>query len=410
MNYINNNKNSNKVRRLILFTFMLMSVIILTLASAKIFKFASSCPAAAVVAPVTLTPKKQPIVKIRVDGTTVIDNKPFFPFGFYHVSWESTAQERKSALRDMAAAGFNTIHASATNLDDYGEFLDEAERLGVYVLTEQNSIGSLNLINAFKQKPAVLGWSMADDVENGKWSVDNLFKSYQQAKTADPNHITYISGYSNKLKQFANCSDVIARQSYPIKLRKPEELPATYSDISNAREAASKFNRSTYANLQTYNWDSHSSKEYDGSQAPTFQEVRNMTYQALLAGTKGIIYYTYHDSSWHLPDNRELWEGVKSLVPELKSISSLLLDGNFQKIDTNMSNMVAGIWTREKQGIAVVVNSNYGKPREVVLKLPIAVREVRSMFQNRLAGMALKEGKLFGSIDPLDVHVYRLIL
>jgi len=375
----------------------------------KIVKFTSSCPAA-VAAPVTLTPKNQRIVETRVDGTTMIDNKPFFPFGFYHVSWESTAQERKSALRDIAAAGFNTIHASATNLDDYGEFLDEAERLGVYVLTEQNSIGLLNLINAFKRKPAVLGWSMADDVENGKWSVDDLFKSYQQAKTADPNHITYISGYSNKLKQFANCSDVIARQSYPIKLRSPEELPATYSHISNAREAAASFKRSTYANLQTYNWESHPSKKYDGSQAPTFQEVRNMTYQALLAGTKGILYYTYHDPSWHLPDHPDLWEGVKSLVPELKSISPLLLDGEFQKIDTKMSNIVAGIWRRENQAVAVVVNSNYGKPREVALELPIAVREARSMFQNRPAGMAVKEGKLFGSIDPLDVHVYRLIL
>lgn len=375
----------------------------------KIVKFTSSCPGA-VAAPITQTPKNQRIVEIRVDGTTVIDKKPFFPFGFYHVSWESTAQERKSALRDIAAAGFNTIHASATNLEDYGEFLDEAERLGVYVLTEQNSIGLLNLINAFKQKPAVLGWSIADDVENGKWSVDDLFKSYQQAKTADPNHITYISGYSNKLKQFANCSDVIARQSYPIKWRKPEELPRTYSDISNARAAAAKFNRSTYANLQTYNWDLHPSKKYDGSQAPTFQEVRNMTYQALLAGTKGILFYTYHDEVWHLPDNPDLWDGVKSLVPELKSISPLLLDGEFQKIDTKMSNIVAGIWRRENQAVAVVVNSNYGKPREVVLELPIAVREARSMFQNRPAGMAVKEGKLFGSIDPLDVHVYRLIL
>lgn len=409
MKYLKNKNNSKTLRGLIIFVSLLISVIILSLAGARIFKVSSSCPAA-VAAPIAQTPKKQRIVEIRADGTTLIDNKPFFPFGFYHVSWESTAQERKLALRDMAAAGFNTIHASATNLDDYGEFLDEAERLGVYVLTEQNSIGLLNLINAFKQKPAVLGWSIADDVDNGKWSVDNLLKSHQQAKTAAPNHITYVSGYSNKIQQFANCSDVIARQSYPIKWRKPEELPATYSDISDARAAAGKFNRSTYANLQTYNWDSHPSKKYDGSQAPTFQEVRNMTYQALLAETKGIIYYTYHDSSWHLPDHPDLWEGVKSLVPELKSISPLLLDGNFQKIDPKMSNIVAGIWTNKNQGVAVVVNSNYGKPREVALELPIAVREARSMFQDRPAGMTLKERKLFGSIAPLDVHVYRLIL
>ncbi|MEG4282808.1 hypothetical protein QUB68_06740 [Microcoleus sp. A006_D1] len=411
MNYKNRKKNGNKWRRLILLpSLLLMSAIIFTFGSSLMANVDSYC-SPAIVAPVAaLTPKNQKIVEIRAGGTTVINKKPFFPFGFYHVSWESTAEERKSALRDIAAAGFNTIHASATNIDDYGDFLDEAERLGVYVLTEQNSIGLQNLVNAFKQKPAVLGWSIADDVDNGKWNGDDILKSHQQAKTVDPNHITYVSGYSNKLKGFANCSDVIARQSYPIKGRKPEELPATYSDISEVWEATSKFNRSTYANLQTYNWQFHPSQKYEGSQAPTFEEVRNMTYQALLAGSKGILYYTYHDSAWHLPNHPDLWEGVKSLVPELKVISPLLLEGDFQKIDTKMSNIVAGIWVGEDQAVAVVVNSNYGKSREVSLELPIEVREARSMFQGRPSGMSLKGGKLFGSLKPLEVHVYRLAI
>jgi len=388
------------------FASLLISIIVLALASSQILKVGLYCPAA-VATPITLTPKNQRIVEIRVDGTTLINNKPFFPFGFYHVSWKSTAQERRSALQDIAAAGFNTIHASATNLDDYGEFLDEAERLGVYVLTEQNSIGLLNLINAFKQKLAVLGWSMADDVDNGKWSVDNLLKSYQQAKKADPNHITYVSGYSNKIKQFANCSDVIARQSYPIKWRKPEELAATYSDILDTREVAAQFNRSTYANLQTYNWQSHSSK-YDGAQAPTFQEVRNMTYQALLAGTKGILYYSYHDSSWHLPDHPDLWDGVKSLVPEIKAISSFVLNGDFRKIKAGENHILAGIWQSKKEALAVVINTSFDRNYEVVIELPINILQVNIMFTEYPDSMSFKSGKLSGFIKPMEVQVYRL--
>lgn len=410
MNHENQTKVSKRFCRLIVLPALLsISAIIFSFAFHKIADVRSYCPAAVAV-PATQTPKQQKIVQIRADGTTLIDSKPFFPFGFYHVSWKATAAERMSALRDIAAAGFNTIHASATNIDDYGEFLDEADRLGVYVLTEQNSIGLLNLVNTFKHKPAVLGWSIADDVDNGKLSSDDVLKFHQQAKQADPNHITYVSGYSKKLRQFVNCADVSARQSYPIKWRKPEELPATYSDILVVREAASKFQRSTYANLQTYSWRLHPSKKYEGAQVPTFPELRNMTYQALLGGAKGIVYYTYHDSSWHLPDYSELWAGVKSLVPELKAISPLLLEGSFQKIDTKISNVVAGIWRSENQALAVVVNSNYGKPKKVAIELPVEVKAARSMFQNRPASMAVKEGKLFGSIEPLDVHVYKLIL
>jgi hypothetical protein len=84
-------------------------------------------------------------------------------------------------------------------MNDYGEFLDRAEKLGVYVVTEQN-VGLLNLINAFKHKPAVLGWNIADDVDNGKLVPQEVLKFHQQAKLADPHHITYISGYSKILK------------------------------------------------------------------------------------------------------------------------------------------------------------------------------------------------------------------
>src|SRR4028119_216314 len=33
-------------------------------------------------------------VEIRADGTTMVNNKPFFPFGFYHVSWTTTAKQQ----------------------------------------------------------------------------------------------------------------------------------------------------------------------------------------------------------------------------------------------------------------------------------------------------------------------------
>ncbi|WP_445247426.1 hypothetical protein [Microcoleus sp. OTE_8_concoct_300] len=370
----------------------------------KIVKFTSSCPAA-VAAPVTLTPKNQRIVETRVDGTTVIDKKPFFPFGFYHVSWESTAQERKSALRDIAAAGFNTIHASATNLNDYGEFLDQAERLGVYVLTEQNSIGLLNLINAFKQKPAVLGWNIADDVDNGKLVPQEVLKFHQQAKLADPHHITYISGYSNKIKQFGNCADVLAMQSYPIG-NGNDEISLTYDRISLARDAVSRDKKAVYANVQAFAWQNTKKGESHPIRVPTFDEVRNMTYQALLAGAKGIIYYTYHDGDWHLSSYPALWAGMKTLVPEIKAISSLVLNGQLNKIDVGVEKVIAGMWKERNQSLIVIINRSYER-RGVSIAIPGSFSQIKPIFDNRPATLVLNANRLSGFLTPLDVEVYQ---
>ena len=360
----------------------------------------SSCTA--VPLPTANTPK----VEIHADGITMVNGKPFFPFGFYDVSWKSTADERMNHLRDIADAGFNTIHASVTRLDDYEAFLDEAERLGVYVLSEQN-VGLLNLVNAFKHKPAVLGWSIADDVDDGTWPPQKVLESHQQVKASDPNHITYVSGYSESIGRFANCSDVIAIQSYPIKVGKAE-LSSTYSKVSVARDAIAKFNGAVYANLQTFNWSFTNRPEYKDARIPTFSEVRNMTYQALLAGAKGIIYYAYHDRGWHLPDSSNLWKELKSLVPEIKAVSSSLLEGDFREINTGVKNVLAGIWVSKDQALTVIVNNSYKNNAEVAIELPVGVSEARPMFEGRPSGMSVKEGKLSGSLNPLEVHVYSL--
>lgn len=357
---------------------------------------------------VTLAADSNPKVQIRNDGTTMVNGKPFFPFGLYHVSWNSTATEQKNDLQNIAAAGFNTVHASANNLKDYGEFLDEAERLGVYVLSEQK-LGLLNLVNAFKHKSAVLGWNIADDVDNGKLTTNDVWKSHQSVKASDSNHVTYISGYSENIGKFARCADAIGMQSYPIKTGTEKELSLTYSTVAIARDAATKFEGAVYANLQAFSWYAQDNAKYPEARAPTFAEVRNMTYQALLAGAKGIIYYTYRDELWYLPDSSDLWQGLKSLVLEIKTIESILLSGKFTTIETNDSEILAGMWTYQNTGLAVAINRSYDRPLQVDLALSDGVSEAQPIFRTP-AGVAVANGKLSSWLKPLEVNIYRLVI
>jgi hypothetical protein len=352
-------------------------------------------------------------VEIRADGTTMVNHKPFFPFGFYHVSWETTAQHRMDALRDLAAAGFNTIHASATNLNDYGEFLDEATRLGVYVLTEQNKVGLVNLVKAFNKKTAVLGWSIADDVDSGDFTPNDVLESHHQAKTIAPNHLTYVSGGSRKIEHFTNCSDIIAMQAYPLILGNGRELSIVYRKILFTKEYVAKIShKAVYANLQTFDWaveKPENPKYKQGTRAPTFEEVRNMTYQSILAGAKGIIYYTYHDEVWHLPSAKpELWKKMKSLVPEIKAISSFVLNGEFKKIQAGENNILAGSWQLGKEALAIVINTSFDRESDVAIELPGSILQSNSMFTDYTGSMSFKNGKLSGLIKPVEVQVYRL--
>jgi hypothetical protein len=408
----NTKKQKEKRKKLFILLLLISISIVFILSKVGIMNysyFSSKTPTNS-----SMTTPKPTKVNVKNDGTILVNERPFFPFGFYHVSWESTAQERKSALHDIAVAGFNTIHASATNLDDYGEFLDEAERLGVYVVTEQN-VGLLDLINAFKHKPAVLGWSIADDVDNGRLVPQEVLKFHQEAKLADPHHITYISGYSEKIGEFGNYADVVAMQSYPIgngddEINVDDEISLTYDRISLARDALIPNKKAVYANLQTFDWavqGPENQKYKQRMRAPTFEEVRNMTYQSILAGAKGIIYYTYHDQVWHLPSAKpELWKKMKSLVPEIKAISSFLLEGELKIIDVGVEKVIAGIWTYQNQSLIVAVNRSHER-QGVSIAIPGNFSQIKPIFDNRPANLVLNGNRLSGFLTPLDVEVYQ---
>jgi len=339
-----------------------------------------------------------------VNGITIVNGKTFFPFGFYYISWEPTVQDLIKDMRDIAAAGFNTIHASANEVKSYEQFLNEAARLGIYVLSEQG-MDLLDMINSFKQKPAVLGWSIADDVDNGKLVPQEVLKFHQQAKLADPNHITYISGYSNKIKEFGNSADVVAMQSYPIG-NGEDEISLTYDRVSLTRDAVSPYGKAVYANVQAFAWSNKKQGEPRPIRVPTFDEVRNMTYQALLAGAKGIIYYTYHDEDWHLSSYPALWAGMKTLVPEIKAISSLVLNGVLNIIEVGVEKVVAGMWMDRNQALIMIINRSYDR-QEVSIAVPGNFSEVRPIFQNRPATLVLNANHLSGFLKPLDVVVYK---
>lgn len=349
-----------------------------------------------------------PRVKVRGDGTAMVNGKPFFPFGFYHVSSSSSAEDRINHLREIAEAGFNTIHPSFKRFEkfeDYEKFLNEAEKIGIYVLTEFElvpTVDPIQVVNKFKDKPVILGWSIADDVDSNKdgFTPNQILNLHCKFKTADPAHITYISGSKEKkIANFINTADAIGVQAYPV----GEKLPLNWVKymISIARNAAPK-NRLIIGNVQSFRW------YHEGAKIPSFDEIRNMTYQAILAGAKGIIYYTYYDAKWSLPEHPDLWRRMKSLVPEMQAISSFLLEGNLKTIDTGVQNLLAGIWVHQNQTLAFVINTSYDRIADVAIKLPENVKEARPMFPDRGSDMSVKNGQLTGFLNPLDVHVYSL--
>lgn len=359
----------------------------------------------------SLLSHNQPMSNISLDNpiqTNLIqvNEKLFFPLGFYHVSSQA---QKIDALPDLAAAGFNTIHASCRDLNEYNTFLDEAYRLGIYVITEFKGTEPLEVVAKFKDKPAVLGWSLADDAGDHESSYQ-IRELHKKVKLIDPQHFTYISvsSWSKKWDDYADVADLIGGQSYPIGYpfnNRPKGLANDISEVNYVfnigRAAADKYNHPVIANLQTFRWKK--------GRWPTSEEVYNMTYQALLAGVKGILFYTYQDSENYIKEKSDVWNQVKSIVPEIQKINPVLQKGILTKIDTKVNDLLAGQWKLKNDIYLVLINTSFTETKQASITVPASAKgPAKPLFPNRPSGMVFENGKLIGLIKPGDVHVYQL--
>jgi hypothetical protein len=349
-------------------------------------------------------------VLVRTDGTLTINQKPFFPLGLYHVSWDISKEKQIKHLQEISDVGFNIIHASAPNWDDYEKFLDKANQLGIYVISEENSGALVNFVNRFKNKPAVLGWKLADDVDiykNGKGFIPSeILDLHYKIKKADPDHITYIAGAIDKrIFEFVNTADAIGATAYPVGHQEGQPIGWAYHMVSIVRDFALEKHLITAA-LQAFRWPRKDAP------IPSAPEIRNLTYQSILAGAKGIIYYTYYDETWKLADHPALWNAIKSIIPEIKTIEPFLLNGKFIKQDTGIKTVKSSLWIFQDQALLIVANMSYSKEKNVLIEIPKGFKKSSNLFEHessQSSKLIANRNRIYGSMDPLDVSVFKFV-
>jgi hypothetical protein len=223
-------------------------------------------------------------------------------------------------------------------------------------------------------------------------------------KSADPEVPTYMTlCVPAAYERYAGMAEVIAPDPYPIRHASASTVPV-YKMISQAVAAATPLGRPIWAIPQAFGY-----KDPGSWRVPTFAEERNMTYLALLAGAKGLIYYTYRDSGFSMRENPALWEGMKTLPAEVKALEPFLLAGTRTALETGQAEVFAGWWVAGERRVVCVVNAENTEAREVSVALPAGVAgKARKLFADRPGGMAITDGKLSGRMGPLEVHVYEV--
>ena len=357
---------------------------------------------AAVPAPVPSKPAALPLPAWQVlDGKIVLNGEPVFPRGFYYVShYADQKAQRLADLQKIAAAGFNLLQTPIDRNDQ--QLLDAAAAGGVSIVMEFNDSVE-HLLQLFGNHPALAMLCTHDDVDarNGsvqRYEPQDVAERSRALQALASRALTYASGgYPARITNYIGVTDVVGQQAYPVPSEPVSSVFNGYLNpiLDDFREAEVPI----IANLQTFGW-------YGTYRLPTPAEVRSMTYQALLAGVKGILYYAYRDIYTDLNDKPALWNELTGIAGELAVLEPYLVRGERQTINTAKQEVFAAKWRLGSEAVIAVVNAGTA---DKAVSLEIAEDldgSAVNLFVSRAGLMTLTGDVLTGTLPAQSVQVY----
>jgi len=343
---------------------------------------------------------QSPQVFIDDNLATVVDGQPFFPIGVYHVG--------ESDLPKARSLGFNCYQGWGTSVEQAKASLDAGQANGLKVLLEMSSLlrGQYQpeafraLVEAVKDHPALLTWYTVDEPD-GPQQLDWCRQAYRTAAELDPHHPVYLVMCNpGTFDVFGTTTDVLAVDPYPI----PNSVVMVSNWMKRAQEAVEGI-KPIWVIPQLHNWEAY--KDKTKGRGPTPEEERNMVYQGLIWGAKGVIYYPWDDGPTGLIHDEKLMAAVGAINSELAIIGPAVLSCTRQMVAENEGDdagLYAAVFRSETDTYVIAANV-LDEEREYEVRAPgIAAGNAEVMFEGRSATVA--DGVIRESFGPLEVHVY----
>lgn len=260
------------------------------------------------------------VVTINPDLVLVLNGKKVFPIGFTTAPPpDGKTPEGRNGLQELSDAGGMFMRTGSTGGRPWNQetiarekqWMDAAARHGMYCWPFLHELASVApqdskreemlraVINQFKNHPGLLVWKGADEPEWGKLPIAPLSHAYQMIKELDPNHpvvtIQAPRGTVESLRPYNAVSDIIGTDIYPIGYPPgahsllTNRTPSLVGDHTRIIMEVADGKLPVWMVLQVA-W-SGVVKPGKTLRMPTFFEERFMTYQAIINGARGVLYF-----------------------------------------------------------------------------------------------------------------------
>ncbi|MBC7326636.1 hypothetical protein H5T87_00785 [bacterium] len=367
--------------------------------------------------PIKVVRKMNEKVYIDEKGRLIVDGKPFFPLGLY---LGPTDEEH---LKRISEAGFNTILCYGYGAGENPKaYMDRAEKYGLKVIYSikdfyegtpyfpQRGKSGLELakeyVEELRNHPALLAWYINDELPVAY--IPQLTAMFNLVKKLDPNHPQFQVLYEiPDLELYYNCTDIIGVDPYPI----PSQPITMVSDWTRAAIKAMSNAKPVWVVPQIFDWSVYNPA--NTPREPTFEEKKNMFYQAIIQGAKGLIAYSYFDllrTTGGKEADKELferrWKEVSYIAGEIKKLIPILLEGeDIPQLQGSIADGKVLIRGLSHKGIIYILVANtVSEDSQISISIPGKGWRKAKRIDGSL--LNLKGNKIVDSLKPYQATTY----
>lgn len=365
-------------------------------------------------------PKGGREVRLDENKITLVDGKPFLPFGAMSI-------RPMEDFDEVAAQGYTAVHEYSFYWWDekrQKDWLDRMHKLGLMVviypypepgftrdgrpkqpLSPEEALKIRAFVEKWKDHPALLAWYLADEPELHSYLPERIRQIHEICQEVDPYHPTIVLNNTfGGIDTYGADCDILMPNPFPgfYKGRGARRsIEYAYRLVHHAAQANGG-SKAIWSTPQAFSW-ADLRAERQNERPPSFTDLRNMYYQAAIAGSTGFIPYAYQHGRRH-PSIRL---GLSYLAKEMDLLKGGLLA---QEVPSRLDSPEGAILHSLRKGedghyYLFVVNVSESK-RRITASLPEGVPS---------RWYAVSEGQTFNvdgsrqirdELPPLGVRIY----
>ena len=233
----------------------------------------------------------------------------FFPMGIF-----STTPADLAAIR---AAGFNAVQSYDSRPEIIRKMAAASRKLGLKFLPNFRAYQA-DISRDLGGSPKLLGFYIEDEPEGRSVPPEKMQALKESLKQDHPGVLTVVAMLRPQMVEaYRDAADVFMIDPYPV-----PNMPMTWLSDSLEEAACHVPKERLWAVIQAFGGEKYVKDGWP--RRPTYQEMRCLSYLAVVHGAQGIFYFSYPE----VRADAASWQSLQKIVQELRELRTWLVIPN----------------------------------------------------------------------------------